>query len=63
MRTTKGHLLAIALIVPSILAVAILVYGYTGWTVRAALSKWEGLLPVQIYVGLSNSVHLFGNPR
>lgn len=63
MRARKERLLAIALISPSVLAVAIFVYGFIGWTVRASLSAWEGLNPDYTFVGLSNFTTLFNNPR
>jgi len=63
MRVRKEYLLAIALISPSVAAVAIFVYGFIGWTARASLSAWEGLNPDYTFVGLSNFITLFNNPR
>jgi glucose/mannose transport system permease protein len=63
MRSRKDRLLAIALISPSVVAIAIFVYGFIAWTVRASVSAWEGLLPDYTYVGLSNFVTLLRNPR
>src|SRR5512135_3339314 len=37
--------LSIALLLPSIIAVAIFVYGFIGWSVRVSFSKWTGLTP------------------
>jgi len=63
MRIRKDRLLAIALISPSVILIAIFVYGFIAWTVRASLSAWEGLLPDYTFVGFSNFVTLFRNPR
>ncbi len=63
MRIRKDHLLAVALISPSALAIAIFVYGFIGWTARASVSAWKGLIPDYTFVGLSNFIDLFRNPR
>lgn len=58
------RLLSIALLSPSILAVAIFVYGFVGWSVRVSLSKWKGLNPDFTFVGLKQYYNLFNNdPR
>lgn len=57
-------LLSIALLSPSIVAVAIFVYGFVGWSVRVSLSKWKGLNPDYTWVGLKQYYNLFNNdPR
>ena len=38
--------LSIAMLLPSIVAVGIFVYGFIAWSVRVSLSKWKGLNPV-----------------
>lgn len=63
MRMSKDRLLAIALVSPSVLAIAIFVYGFIAWTVRASLSAWQGLMPDYTFVGFSNFANLFRNPR
>jgi glucose/mannose transport system permease protein len=56
--------LSIALLLPSILAIAIFVYGFIGWSVRVSLSQWKGLLPDYTWVGLKQYTNLFNNdPR
>ncbi len=45
--------LSIALLLPSILAVAIFVYGFIGWSVRVSFSKWKGLLPDYTWAGFA----------
>jgi len=55
--------LAIALLFPSIVAVAIFVYGFIGWSVRVSLSQWKGLLPDYTWVGLQQYTYLFHDTR
>lgn len=57
-------LLSITLLLPSILAVAIFVHGFIGWSVRVSLSQWKGLNPDFTWVGLKQYADLFNNdPR
>jgi glucose/mannose transport system permease protein len=60
---TRERLLAVALVSPSILAIAIFVYGFIGWSARVSLSAWQGLLPDFTWVGLSNYFELFRDRR
>lgn len=55
--------LAIALLFPSIVAVAIFVYGFIGWSVRVSLSQWKGLLPDYSWAGLQQYTYLFHDTR
>jgi glucose/mannose transport system permease protein len=56
--------LTIALLLPSIVAVAIFVYGFIGWSIRVSLSQWKGLNPDFTWVGLKQYSILFHNdPR
>ena len=55
--------LAIALLFPSVVAVAIFVYGFIFWSVRVSLSKWKGLLPDYTWVGLQQYTYLFHDTR
>lgn len=55
--------LTIALLLPSIVAVAVFVYGFIGWSVRVSLSKWKGLNPDFTFVGLKQYIDLFHDPR
>lgn len=50
--------LSIALLFPSIVAVAIFVYGFIAWSVRVSLSKWKGLNPDYTWVGLKQYTDL-----
>ena len=55
--------LSIAMLTPSIVAVAIFVYGFIAWSVRVSLSKWKGLLPDYTWAGLSQFTYLFHDAR
>ena len=56
--------LSIALLLPSMLAVAIFVYGFIGWSVRVSFTKWQGLLPDYTFVGFKQYIDLLTNdPR
>ncbi len=56
--------LSIALLFPSIVAVAIFVYGFIAWSLRVSLSSWKGLNPDYTWVGLQQYTDLiFDDPR
>ena len=56
-------LLSIALLFPSIVAVAIFVYGFIAWSIRVSLSKWKGLTPDYTFVGLQQYTNLIFNDQ
>jgi glucose/mannose transport system permease protein len=53
-RLTLDRILSLSLIAPSILAVAIFVYGLIGWTGFVSTTKWNSLTPNYTQVGLAN---------
>ena len=56
--------LSIAMLLPSIVAVGIFVYGFIAWSLRVSLSKWKGLNPDYTWVGLQQySDLLLHDPR
>lgn len=59
----RDQLTAIALVLPSIVAVAVFIYGFIGWSVRVSLSKWTGLLPDYTFVGLQQYINLLHDRR
>ncbi len=63
MNVRRERILSIALISPSVLAIAIFVYGFIGWTARVSLSSWQGLIPNYTWVGLTNFIRLAGDRR
>lgn len=62
-RRDRDRLTAVLVVLPSIVATAIFVYGFIGWTVRVSLSKWTGLNPDYTFVGLQQYLRLAGDPR
>ncbi len=56
-------ILSIALLTPSIVAIAIFVYGFIAWSIRVSLSEWKGLLPDYTWAGLSQYTYLFHDAR
>lgn len=63
MYARKEKLYGFLLILPSIIAVGIFVYGFIAWSVRVSFSKWKGLTPDYTFVGLRNYLDLFADPR
>jgi glucose/mannose transport system permease protein len=59
----KDTVLSIALVTPSIVAVAVFIYGFIAWSVRVSLSQWKGLNPNYAWQGFSNYIELFKDPR
>jgi glucose/mannose transport system permease protein len=55
--------LSMAILLPSIIAVAIFVYGFIGWSVRVSLTRWTGLAPDLTYVGLRQYTDLLFNDQ
>lgn len=63
MTNRRETLLSIALVAPSILALAIFVYGFIVWSMRVSVSAWKGLLPDYTFVGLENFRNLLFNDQ
>lgn len=63
MRWNRDTFLAALFVSPSIIAIAIFVYGFILWSVRVSLSSWKGLLPTYDWVGVANYVALLQDPR
>jgi glucose/mannose transport system permease protein len=59
----RDKILAVILVSPSILALAIFVYGFIAWSMRVSLSEWKGLLPDYTWAGFRNYIELFSDPR
>lgn len=63
MRMNRDRWIGVLLLAPSLLALAIFVYGFIAWTARVSLSAWKGLLPDYTWVGLTNYINLLSDPR
>jgi len=55
---TSDRAIAIAMVAPSLIAVAVFVYGFIGRTVYISLVRWNDLVPDYTFVGLANYVRL-----
>ncbi len=51
--------IAFIMVLPSILLLALFVYGFIGWTAAVSLSKWDGVEPNYSWAGLENFRLLF----
>src|SRR3990167_6799734 len=45
---------AVVLIIPSVIAIGVFVYGFIGWSAVVSVSEWDSVRPDYTYVGLSN---------
>ena len=61
MQDKKEKWLAFSMILPSIIAVGIFVYGFIAWTTRVSFSAWRGMTPDYTFVGFRNYIDLFVN--
>ncbi len=56
---TRDRAISIALVAPSLILIAIFVYGFIGFTGYSSLTKWDSLEPNFTFVGLRNYAKLF----
>lgn len=59
----RDRLVAILMIAPSVVAIAIFVYGFIGWTGYVSLTAWNTLSPDYSFVGLDNYATIFASGR
>ncbi len=62
-RLRSERLITLLLLLPSVIAVAVFVYGFIGWTGYVSMSNWNKLLPDYSFVGFKNFLKLFSHPR
>jgi glucose/mannose transport system permease protein len=60
---SSDRTLAVLLLLPSLVAVGVFVYGFIGWTGYVSLSDWNSFVPDLSFVGLRNFIELFQTPR
>ena len=63
MFSRKDQISGFLLVLPSLIAVGIFVYGFILWSMRVSVSLWKGLTPDYTFVGLKNYLNLFNDPR
>lgn len=62
-KLTTDHIIALCFILPSIVLIAVFVYGFIGWTGYVSLSNWNTLVPDFSFAGLKNYAYLFQDYR
>jgi glucose/mannose transport system permease protein len=62
-RSRKELTKAVLLVSPSIVLIAVFVYGFILWSLRTSVSRWEGIRPDYTFVGLQNYIRLFRSTR
>src|SRR5512136_2713722 len=58
-RVTWERVTSVLLLTPSVIAIAVFVYGFIGFTGFSSLTKWDALTPDFTFVGLRNYAKLF----
>lgn len=58
-QVSRDRLISLLLIAPSILLIAVFVYGFIAFTGYASMTKWASLTPDFTFVGLQNYARLF----
>jgi glucose/mannose transport system permease protein len=59
----RDRYVAAAMLAPSVILIAIFVYGFIAWSTRVSMSDWQGLIPSYNWVGLENYTELIFNDR
>ena len=57
------RLIAMLMIAPSVIAIAVFVYGFIGWTGYVSLTKWSSINPDYTFVGFKNYIDIFKTAR
>ncbi len=60
---TQDRLTAILMLAPSVIAIAVFVYGFIGWTGYVSLSAWNQIKPDYTFVGFENYTSIFNSAR
>lgn len=63
MRIRRDRALSALVLLPSVVAVGVFVYGFIGWTAYVAMSNWNSFVPDLSFAGLRNFADLFQTPR
>ncbi|MEN9935746.1 MAG: hypothetical protein RLZZ387_2325 [Chloroflexota bacterium] len=59
----RDRVTALLMIAPSVIAIAIFVYGFIGWTAFVSLTSWQGLKADFTFVGIQNYLTIFNTGR
>lgn len=60
---SRDRIVAVLMVAPSVIAVALFVYGFIAWTGVVSLTKWSGLQADFTFVGLENYITVFSAGR
>jgi len=63
LRSAGDRALPFLIVLPSVIAVGVFVYGFIGWTVFASLTNWNSFIPDLSFAGFRNYLTLFETPR
>lgn len=63
MRSARDRVLPFLIVLPSLAAVGVFVYGFIGWTVFTSLTNWNSFIPDLSFVGARNYLALLETPR
>jgi glucose/mannose transport system permease protein len=63
LRRARTWLPGLLLVLPSIIAIGVFVYGLIGWNLKVATSSWHTVISPQNFVGLDNLAQLWGEAR
>ncbi|HEX6923500.1 MAG TPA: sugar ABC transporter permease [Bacillales bacterium] len=56
---SKDRWLAVLFLLPSLILIAVFVYGFIGWTGYVSFSSWNSLIPDLSFAGLDNYLYIF----
>ncbi len=59
----RDRAIALLMITPSALAIAVFVYGFIGWTAYISMTDWRGLAMSTTFVGFDNYLTIFSTAR
>ncbi|MEN2984969.1 MAG: sugar ABC transporter permease [Dictyoglomaceae bacterium] len=62
-KLNREKVIPILFILPSVILIAIFVYGFIGWTSLVSLVNWRDIFPDFTFVGFRNYIDLFQNYR
>lgn len=62
-RISPDTLTAILMLAPSVIAIAVFVYGFIAWSGFVSLTAWSGLKPDFTFVGIDNYIRVFTTGR
>ena len=62
-KLSRDHLTAIIMVIPSLVAIAVFVYGFIAWTGYVSFSRWNQLKPDLSFAGFANYQAIFTDGR